>query len=356
MSNLVRNVVLGGVPVGPNYPTIFMPEIGVYFQQDIGQARESIAMVKEAGFEIIKGEVAHSAEIVLDDDFEYHYKTHLGNRSRRYREIIEEVVLPIKVWKQLYGLCNDLGLRTVISAYDPIAVDIVVDVGAACIKISTNNCVNIPLIRYAAKTGTPIMIDTGKANLEEVARAVDTARDAGCEDIIINHAPDGHPARPEDHHLRIIETYERAFGLPVGLADHHVSEEIMYAAAGMGYSLLEKPVVPDPKSVDVDATWTMRLDEMVEVKKKVQNCWEARGMTRRPHKFTAADHPARMGLVAACDVNPGDPVDETTVRYAWPLRGICVYDWDIVNGGKFNCSVKKSQPIKWEYVQPCSKP
>lgn len=353
---MVRTVSIGGVSVGPEHPTLFMPEIGLYFRTDVGQARESIHKVKDAGCTVIKGEICHTADIVHNDGYVYHYQTHTGPRSRVYREIIEELVLPMKTWYELWGMCHDLGMKSVISAYDRIAVDFVADVGGSCIKISTNNVVNVPLIRYAAKKGLPLMIDTGRASLEEVSRAVDTARDAGCEDIIINHAPEGHPAAAKDHHLRIIETYERAFQLPVGLADHYAGDEILYAAAALGYALLEKPCVPVPEETDVDSPWTMSLDDIPAVKRRVEACWQARGLTYRPVRYRPQDHSARMCLVAARDVKAGETVDESTVRFAWPCRGISVYDWDIAVGGTFNTDLSADQPIQWDHVQPHSKP
>ena len=53
--------MLGEVPVGPDHPTLFMPEIGLYFGRDVGAARARIQMVKDAGFGVIKGEVAHAS-------------------------------------------------------------------------------------------------------------------------------------------------------------------------------------------------------------------------------------------------------------------------------------------------------
>ena len=352
---MTRTVFLGDVPVGPEHPTLFLPEIGLYFRQDVERAKDSIRLVAETGCKVIKGEIAHTPEIVLNDGFIYEYETHSGKRARPYREIIEEIVMPMDTWYELWGSCHDLGLTSVISAYDRVAVDFVKDVGGGCIKISTNNVVHVPLIRYAAKTGLPLMIDTGKASLEEVARAVDIARDAGCEDLIINHAPDGHPAETKDHNLRIIETYERAFGLPVGLADHHRGDEIMYAAAALGYALVEKPVVPAPEEEDVDSPWTMRLSDMESAKRKIEACWQARGLTYRPARYSDKDHPARMGLVSAQDVREGDRVDEASVRFAWPKRGISVYHWDLLEDATFNRDMPADTPIQWDDVQLNSK-
>jgi sialic acid synthase SpsE len=352
---MAKTVHLGDVAVGADHPTLFLPEIGLYFRQDIGQARESIQKVRDAGCKVIKGEIAHTAEIVLKDGYIYQYETHTEKRARPYREIIEEIVLPMSTWYELWGACHDLGLTSIISAYDKIAVDFVKDVGGGCIKISSNNVVNVPLIRHAAKTGLPLIIDTGKASLEEVARALDTARDAGCDGIIVNHAPEGHPAKAADHNLRIIETYSSAFDCPIGLADHYRGEEIMYAAAALNYSVIEKPVVPVPEQIDVDAPWTMRIDDIADVRKKIEACWRARGMTFRPKRYAAkSDHPARMGLVTARSIRAGETLDESNVRFAWPRHGISVYDWDLVAGATFTHDIGPDTPIYWNDVQPHS--
>lgn len=352
---MAQDVMIGDVPVGPHQPTLFLPEIGLYFQQDIEQARDSICAIVDSGCRVIKGEIAHTAEIVLDDGFIYEYTTHTEKRARPYRKIIEEIVLPMKTWYELWGWCHELGLKSVISAYDTTAVDFVKDAGGSCIKISTNNVINIPLIRHAAKTGLPLMIDTGKASLEEVARAVDTARDAGAAGVIVNHAPDGHPAAPEDHHLRIIETYRSALDCPIGLADHYRGTEMMYAAAALGYDLIEKPVVPVPEEVDVDAPWTMKLDDIPAARAGVEACWLARGKTYRPARYQPGDHPARMGFVARRDIEKGEALNESSVRSAWPARGISVYHWDIVEGATFNAGIAADTPIQWDDIQVHSK-
>ena len=176
MNPVVR---LGGVPVGPGYPPLLLPEIGTYFDRDVEQARQTIRRVKEAGAQVIKGEVFHTPDIVLDDGFVYRYATHRGERAERYRTIIERKVLPFATWQELYGFCHEVGLPFVVSAYDLETVDFLVEIGAAGIKLASNNLVHVPLLRHAAKSGLPLLLDTGKANLEEVARAVAIVREAG---------------------------------------------------------------------------------------------------------------------------------------------------------------------------------
>ena len=56
------------------------------------------------------------------------------------------------------------------------------------------------------------------------------------------HSPDGHPAAPEAHNMRMLRTYLDTFELPVGLSDHHIGHEMLYLGVGLGASVLEKGV------------------------------------------------------------------------------------------------------------------
>lgn len=346
---------IGNQIIGQAYPTVFLPEIGCYFQKDTEQAKETIQSLKDLGINLVKGEIAHSPEYVLNDGYMYTYQTHHGQRSRLYRNIIEELILPKAVWLDLWKFAHGLGLESVISAYDFEAMDIAVESGTSCLKIATSNIVNIPLIKYAAESNLPLIFDTGKSSISEIDIAVNCASRNGSGGFMINHSPDGHPASPKDHNLLIIESYRRIFDCPIGLADHYSGEAILYAATGLGYDLLEKPVAPDPEKADVDSPWAMSLSKVAEVKKLVSDCDLARGLTYRPKKFTPEDHPSRMGVVTKCPIKKGDKLSIENVRFAFPNKGIGVENWEYVNGATFNHALDAGMSVIWNDIQLYSK-
>ena len=79
---------------------------------------------------------------------------------------------------------------------------------------------------------------------------------------MIQHSPDGHPALPKAHNLRIFQTYLEAFGLPVGLSDHHVGVEMLYMAIALGAAVLEKGVHVDADELDQDISHSMALADL----------------------------------------------------------------------------------------------
>lgn len=348
----MQPVWVGGIPIGDGHPAVFMAEIGTFFNQDVELAARYIRQVKEAGVDILKGEVLHNPDICLNDETLEHYHTgQAGLRHERYRHLIERKVLPLDRYRKLFQVCRELKIPFVLSVYDREGVDFVKDVGGAALKIASSNIVHAPLIRYAAASGLPIFFDTGKALLEEVARAVRWARDAGGEDFIVHHNPDGHPALPQHHDMRIMQAYKAALDVPVGLSDHHVGDEMLYLAIGMGANVLEKPVCDDPAMVEQDAIFALPISQLTSVVRKCRNAWLALGSPVRridESRFTATSQ--RMGLIAARDLRPGEILDESTVTFAFPNKGISVAQWDLVAGHSVRRALKTGAVLVWQDV------
>src|SRR5439155_442176 len=144
-------------------------------------------------------------------------------------------------------------------------------------KIARDNINNVPLIRHAGKTGRPLIFDAGIVYLDEIARAVRLAQDAGAGGVVVNHHPGANPAPPEVHNMRVMQSYKEALRVPVGLACHYRGDEMLYVAVAMGANLLEKGVVDDPDRVEQDLVSAARLGEVNDIIRKVHNCWKAIG-------------------------------------------------------------------------------
>lgn len=356
-----RVVKLGGVPVGGEHPTVFFAEIGSFFNGDYELARRMIKKVIDAGRSVpdqpmvLKTEILDDAEICLPGETMETYTSKDGRiYKENYRELIERKMMATEHYIPLFALLVEEGVPFVVSVYDFNAVDLATNGGAAALKIASSNVVHVPLIRYAASKGLPMVIDTGRSSIAEVYRAVATARAAGCHDIIVQHSPDGHPATPAAHNLNILRTYERAFGLPTGLSDHHVGLEMLYMSIALGASVLEKGVYTDPDELDQDISHTMHIDELPRVLAMCRDCWRALGSFERdPEQVITGviGTSQRQCLVAARDLEPGAPVDLTNVRFAFPCMGIPVEEWDRVEGWKLTQSIKAGTPIGWGDVR-----
>jgi sialic acid synthase SpsE len=358
---MTRRFAIGQYDLSPDCPPLFFAEIGSYFNGDVALAAQMITSILDAQQRVpeqpvaLKTEILNDPEICLPGDTMETYASKDGRtRQENYRELIERKVVSLEAYAQLFKLATDRKVPLVVSIYDFVATDFAVKHGAAALKIPSSNLVHIPLIRHAAGKGLPLVIDTGRATIGEVHRAVATARAAGCEDIVIQHSPDGHPALPKAHNLRILQTYLTTFGLPVGLSDHHVGLEALYLSIALGATVLEKGVHVAAEELDQDISHSAAIDDLPRILRSVQESWQAMGKPAR-NPTTKIEGvigtSQRQCFVAKQDLKPGDVISFDTVRFAFPCKGIPVEHWDLVAGWELTSPVTAGSPLQWHNVQ-----
>ncbi|WP_033068648.1 N-acetylneuraminate synthase family protein [Thalassospira australica] len=358
---MTHSFSLAGYELQPErYPPVFLAEIGGFFGQDVGLAADMIRQIVEVGHSvaeqpmILKTEILHDPEICLLGDTLETYASKDGRvYQENYRSLIERKVLPLDHYAKLLGICSDAGAPFIVSVYDFKGADFAVEMGASSLKIASANLVHIPLIRHCASKDLPLIVDTGRSTITEVKRAIHVAREAGCQDLVVEHSPDGHPALPSAHNLNILQTYKNVLGLPVGLSDHHVGIEMLYAAIALGASVLEKGVHVAPDDLDIDISHTMDINDLPQVLRSVKDVWLALGEGERDLKKPiegVIGTSQRQCLVAAKDIVEEEKISFETVRFAFPCKGIPVQEWDRVVGKKLVRKVRAGQPLQWDDV------
>lgn len=232
---------LGGRLIGDGEPPLLLPDIGTFFNQDMSKAYEIIKGLHMAGCDFIKGEILHTPDICLEDETT---ETYIGDDgqlvSENYRKLIERKVVSFAAYEEIFAYSRSLEMNLVLSVYDMAGAEFAVKMNAVALKIASSNITNEFLISTVSNLGIPLILDTGKSDFEEVARAVMWARDAGCNQLIVEHSPDAPPKPLANHNLNIMKSYHEAFGTLVGLSDHHAGNEMMIASVALGAHLLEK--------------------------------------------------------------------------------------------------------------------
>jgi N-acetylneuraminate synthase len=94
------------------------------------------------------------------------------------------------------------------------------------LKVASYEILWHDLLRACVDTGKPVVLSTGMATEDEVARAVDAVDGA----LTLLHCVSGYPTPREQANLSAIQTLRERFGCPVGWSDHTGLEAVVLQA------------------------------------------------------------------------------------------------------------------------------
>lgn len=230
--------------------------------------------------------------------------------------------------------------------FDTTAVDLLEDLNAPAYKIASFEAVDLPLIRYVAATGKPMIISTGMANAEEIKEAIDAAREGGCRQLAILHCVSGYPAPAEDYNLRTITDMVDRFGLVTGLSDHTLDNTTALASVVLGASIIEKHFTLDRKGGGPDDSFSLEPEDLAALCRDTKVAWKALGKVDYGRKSSEQGNVQfRRSLYFVKDMKPGEVITPECVRSVRPGFGVAPKYLDRVIGQKVSRSINANTPV-----------
>lgn len=154
-----------------------------------------------------------------------------------------------KLHRDVFEYAQEKGLDWFSSPSHQSDVDLLEACGVGAHKIGSDDAVNLPFLRYVARTGKPIILSTGMCTLEEVRESVSAILAEGNDRLMLLHAITSYPTHPEHVNLRAMQTLKEVFPqLDVGYSDHTLSPVACLCAVAMGARIIERHFTYDKKA------------------------------------------------------------------------------------------------------------
>ncbi len=337
--------------ISRNSPPYIIAEMSANHNGDINNAFRILDEAKKAGADAVKMQTYTADTITLDCD-EEEFQIHGGLwDGRTLYNLYQEAHTPWEWHKPLFDYAQKLGITIFSSPFDNTAIDLLEDLNAPAYKIASFEAIDLPLIKYAASTGKPLIISTGMADLEEITEAVEAAKEAGCKELALLHCVSGYPAPAEDYNLYTIPDMIKHFGLVTGLSDHTLDNTTAITSVALGASIIEKHFTLDRKRGGADDSFSLEPNELTALCRDTKTAWQALGQIDYSQKASEqANIKFRRSLYFVKDMKAGDIITSDAVRSVRPGYGLAPKYLEEIIGAVIKFDVRKNQPAKWEDI------
>lgn len=164
---------------------------------------------------------------------------------------------------EVFAYAEQKGLDWFSSPSHQSDVDVLEKCGVGVHKIGSDDAVNLPFLRYVARTGKPMILSTGMCTLDEVRESVQAIQAEGNKKLVLLHAITSYPTHPANVNLRAMQTLKDAFpDLDVGYSDHTLSPVACLCAVAMGARVIERHFTYDKKADGPDHMLSADPQEM----------------------------------------------------------------------------------------------
>ncbi|GAA1029825.1 MULTISPECIES: pseudaminic acid synthase [Amycolatopsis] len=349
----MSEVRIGKHLLGPARPPFVIAEMSGNHNGDLDRALAIVDAIADSGAHAVKLQTYRPDTITVDVDgpaFRIGDGHSLWGGENLYK-LYEKAHTPWEWHEPIFARARERGLEVFSSPFDPTAVELLESLDAPAYKIASSEIVDLPLIELCARTGKPLVISTGMANVAEIDAAVRTARAAGNDQLIVLGCTASYPASPTESNLRGLPLLAGLTGTLVGLSDHTPGLGAPVAAVALGAVAIEKHVTLARSDGGVDSEFSLEPAELAALVTETHRAWEALGSpVLGPRESEKEGLRLRRSLYVVEDVRAGDPVTAQNVRSIRPAGGLAPAEIVNVLGRTFRVDAAKGTALTWDLI------
>jgi N-acetylneuraminate synthase len=334
--------------IGPDQPPYIVAEIGANHGGDLVRALRTMEAAKAAGADAVKFQayeaqtitINHPSLIIEDGPW----------AGQTLFELYRRCETPFYWFPRIAEFAREIGITWFASVFDHSSVDMLAELNVPAFKIASFELVDLPLIRYAAEKGKPMILSTGMADDEEVDEAVGAVRSRFNMQIAVLHCVSGYPTPESEANLPFMSDMRTLLGrtVQVGISDHTTGIEVPIAATALRARIIEKHFTLNRDRATADATFSLEPKEFELMVDAVRRTWAAMQCSQSASEVSSLS--LRRSLYAVADIAAGEFFTPDNTRSIRPGAGLPPKEINMVIGRTAACVIPRGTPLTWDMV------
>lgn len=342
---------IGQREIGKGQPVYIIAEMSANHAGDIENAKKIIREAKRAGADCVKIQTYTADTLTIDCDNEY-FQISKGtwNGENLYR-LYQKAYTPWEWQKELMEEAKKEGLDFFSTPFDKSSVDFLEEIGVEFYKIASFEIVDLPLLKYVASKGKPMIMSTGMSTLGDIEAAVNTVRSQGNDQLALLRCASAYPAITDEMNLKTMQNMGEIFQVPVGLSDHSMGSVGAVTAVALGASIIEKHFCLDRTLENPDSSFSMNPEEFSQMVRDVRQAQKAIGkVSYGPTRQEESNVVFRRSIFCVKDIQAGEPLTEENIRIIRPGYGLEPKFYEEILGQVALRDIKRGMPIKQSLI------
>ena len=327
------NLVIGNHLINDESDCYVIAEIGHNHQGNLDTCKELFVAAKNTGVNAVKLQKRDNKTLFTKEAYNkvYDNQNSYGTTYGEHREFLE---FGWHEYVELQKFAKELDLDFFSTAFDIPSADFLEKLDVPAYKFASGDIKSIPLLKYVAKFGKPMIMSTGGASLDEVRRAYDAVMPINSQ-LCIMQCTAGYPPEWHELNLKVIDTLRKEFpDIVIGFSSHDSGIAMAIAGYMLGARIIEKHFTLNRAMKGTDHAFSL---EPVGMTKMVRDLRRLRLALGDGKKITYASEKApitKMGksLVAKRDLPQGHVITDEDIAMKSPGGGMPPYEWENLVG------------------------
>jgi N,N'-diacetyllegionaminate synthase len=322
-----------------NHGPYTIAEVGINHNGNVSIAKKLIKKAYESGVSSVKLQTFKAESMCL--------------QSSPYYSLFKQCELSSNEIIELNSYANDIGITLFSAVFDEWAVDLWASLNPPLIKIASGDITHIPLIKYTALTGIPMILSTGGSSIEEIENAIDAIRLVNKKSsIALLHCVSNYPTNIEKVNLNCMEEMKNKFKVPIGFSDHTIDNIASISAVAKGAQIIERHFTLDKSMDGPDHQLSSDPEEFKSLIKEIKQAYMARGSYKKhPIEEENFIKAIRRSITSKIKIDKGALIEKHMLIIRRPGTGIQPRDFDKVLNSKAKRDIMPNEIISWKDIE-----